>query len=214
MRKAGLTAVAVAGVLAAAAVVSLLVGSGSPRPAGTPTPSRTARPLVRSLATPPGSPELIAIPAIGVDSAVGSVVSTYVQGLWEIIPPLATDADLQRVYWWSEHAAPANPSKGTSYIYGHACTHYALCTFNRLDELGIGDLVWVTTVRGILEYRVVGMPIRLAKTADGIGASSIYNYSVVNRLVLITCAYAPDGSSPWNWAVITQLVAAAPTPQP
>jgi sortase (surface protein transpeptidase) len=159
-------------------------------------------------------PERITIGAIGVDAAVRGVVSAHQQGLWVIVPPMATNADLQRAYWWSEHAAPASPSNGTAYIYGHACSHYALCAFNRLRELAKGDLVTVTTVRGALTYRVAARPVRLAKTAAGIGASSIYDYGAVNRLVLITCGYAPDGSSPWNWVVITQLTAATPRGSP
>jgi hypothetical protein len=54
--------------------------------------------------------------------------------------------------------------------------------------------------------------MRLAKTAAGIGSSSIYNYGVVNRLVLITCDYAADGASPWYWVVITQLTGATTAP--
>jgi hypothetical protein len=228
MPKALLRTLAVAGALAAAAIVafSAIVGSGSPPSAtgsrapspathttatGSPAPSATA-PLRRSgpARIPPGPPQTITIPAIGVHTAVRSVVSTHQRGLWVIIPPMATNADLRRVYWWSEHAAPAAPSDGTAYIYGHACSHYALCAFNHLYRLATGDLVTVTTVRGALAYRVAAKPVRLAKTAAGIGDSFIYNYGAVNRLVLITCGYAPDGSSPWNWAVVTQLTAATP----
>jgi hypothetical protein len=216
MLNAVLRAVAVAGVLAAAAIVAFpaIVDSSSPPPVtGRPAPSGAATAPARGFGPariPPGLPETITIPAIGVDAAVRSVVSTHQQGLWVIVPPMATNADLRRVYWWSEHAAPADPSMGTAYIYGHACSHYALCVFNHLYMLAMGDLVTVTTVRGALAYRVVAKPVRLAKTAAGIGASTIYNYGVVNRLVLITCGYAPDGSSPWNWVVVTQLAAAAP----
>jgi hypothetical protein len=49
----------------------------------------------------------------------------------------------------------------------------------------------------------------LAKTSDGIGSSSIYKYGVANRLVLITCGYERNGSSPYNWVVIAQLRFAA-----
>ncbi|MBO0833119.1 MAG: class F sortase [Actinobacteria bacterium] len=203
--------------LAVAAILAFLaiVRSGSPPSATVSPPKLAATPSPHSLASarlPPGEPEWITIPAIGVHAAVRSVISTHTQGGWLIVPPMATNPDLWRVYWWREHAAPANPSKGTSYIYGHACSHYALCAFNRLHELAKGDLARVTTVHGTLTYRVVAKPIRLAKNASGIGASSIYNYGVVNRLVLITCAYTPDGSSPWNWVVITQLTAATRAP--
>jgi hypothetical protein len=154
----------------------------------------------------PGRPEEIAIPAIGLHTAIAGVVSTHEGGQWTIDPPKQTLAELQRVYWWSEHAAPADPSTGAAYLYGHACTSL-VCAFNDLHQLSAGDLVRVTTARGVLSYRVVKEPMRLAKTAAGIGSSSIYDYGVTNRLVLITCGYTPDGSSPFNWVVIAHLSA-------
>lgn len=202
-------AVAVVGVLVGVLVVATpAIPNPGSRPSGTAPPP----PSPPSAGLPPGGPERITIPVIGVRAAVRGVVSTHEQGLWVIVPPMATNADLRHVYWWREHAAPAAPSKGTAYIYGHACTHYSLCAFNHLPELAPGDLVRVTTTRGTLTYRVTAPPVRLAKTSAGIGASSIYDYSVVNRLVLVTCGYASNGSSPWNWVVITQLVAATPAP--
>ena len=142
---------------------------------------------------------------------VGRVVSTHYGRSWTIQPPERTWADLQRTYWWSERAAPADPSAGTAYIYGHACT-LATCAFNDLHRLSTGDLVRVSTTRGTLTYRVVAKPLRLAKTAAGIGSSFIYDSTVANRLVLITCGYTPTGSSPFNWAVIAQLTSASRAP--
>lgn len=175
-------------------------------PAGPTSPSRVAH----TSEVLPAQPERITIPAIGVDTAVGSVVSQHVSGTWMIKPPESTTSDLERAYWWSEHAAPGAPSTGTTYIYGHACTR-ANCAFDDLHLLHRGEVVWVHTAHSILSYRVLAEPLKLAKTAAGIGASSIYDYGVVNRLVLVTCGYAPDGSSPFNWAVIAQLVAAGQT---
>jgi LPXTG-site transpeptidase (sortase) family protein len=158
---------------------------------------------------PSGRPREIAIPAIGLHTAIGSVISTHAGGRWTIDPPKQTLGQLQRVYWWSEHAAPADPSTGAAYLYGHSCLSL-VCAFNDLDQVSKGDQVRVTTSRGVLSYRVVAQPIRLAKTAAGIGSSSIYNYGAANRLVLITCGYLPDGSSPFNWAVIARLATATP----
>lgn len=206
MRKAA----AVAVVIAAALVIAFLFITGRSSPPQAPgngaAPPAPSAPPAR---VPPGGPETIAIPAIRVHAAIRAVVSTHEQGNWLIVPPMSTNAELRRVYWWREHAAPAVPSKGTVYIYGHACTHYALCTFNNLHKLAPGDLVRITTTRGTLTYRAVTRPFRLAKTAAGIGASTIYDYGVRNRLILITCAYEPDGASPWNWVLITRLTAAA-----
>lgn len=152
----------------------------------------------------PGGPKRITIPAIGLHTAIASLVSKKEGGRWTIDPPRRTAGQLRRVYWWSEHAAPADPSTGTAYFYGHSCTNLA-CAFNDLHLLSTGDQIRVTTAHGVLSYRVAAKPIRLAKTSAGIGSSSIYNYGVANRLVLITCGYVRNGSSPFNWAVIAQL---------
>lgn len=165
------------------------------------------RPLPHPPDVPPAKPEWITIPAIGVDTTVGSVVSQHVNGMWTIKPPESTMGDLEQTYWWSEHAAPGAPSTGTTYIYGHACTRVS-CAFNDLHRLHRGEVVWIRTAQGLLHYRVLAEPMKLAKTPAGIGSSSIYEYGVANRLVLITCGYAPDGSSPFNWAVITKLAGA------
>lgn len=155
-----------------------------------------------------GGPKAITIPAIGLHTTIASLVSTKEGGRWTIDPPRRTAGQLQRVYWWSEHAAPAGTSRGTAYFYGHSCTNLA-CAFNDLHLLSTGDLVRVTTTHGVLSYRVTARPIRLAKTSAGIGSSSLYKYGVANRLVLITCGYVRNGSSPFNWAVIAQLRSAA-----
>lgn len=215
-------ALAAGGVLAAvAAVVAFLATSGgepfdraqpgSPAPTTQGQPASPAAGSRGTSAVPAGRPERIRIPAIGVDAPVAGVVSTHDRRGWTINPPEQTLAELRQAYWWSEHAPPADPSAGTSYIYGHACTRVA-CTFNDLRELAPRDLITVTTARGVLNYRVVGAPVRLAKTPAGIGSSSIYDYGVVNRLVLITCGYTPDGASPLNWVVIAQLVSASRAP--
>ena len=176
--------------------------------------SATAEPCARpskatGSAVEPGKPLRIDIPAIGLHTAIAGVVSTHDGGRWTIDPPKQTLGQFERVFWWSEHAATADPSTGAAYLYGHSCTHL-VCAFNDLDQVSKGDLVRIRTARGVLSYRVVAKPIRLAKTAGGIGSSAIYNYGVANRLVLITCGYLPDGSSPFNWVVIAHLTRAFP----
>lgn len=217
---------AVVGALAAAASIAFVTMAGDAfvRALDHGTPSTTARTTSctgpatgepcarRSTPTdskvPPGRPRAIAIPAIGLHTTIASVVSTHQASGWTIDPPKQTLAQLQRVYWWSEHAAPADPSRGAAYLYGHSCSSL-VCAFNDLRQLSTGDLVRVTTARGRLSYRVVAEPIRLAKTASGIGSSSIYDYGVAGRLVLVTCGYLPDGSSPFNWVVIAEVRGAA-----
>jgi hypothetical protein len=224
------TATAVVCALAVAAGLAFVVMTGDPLgPADQSSPPSTkvrttscsgtgargpcaARSGSSNTSVAPGSPERIAIPAIGLHAAVASVVSTHEGGSWTIDPPKQTLAQLRRVYWWSEHAAPADPSTGAAYFYGHACIGL-VCAFNDLHQVSRGDLVRVTTARGVLSYRVVTRPMRLAKTAAGIGSSSIYDYGVRDRLVLVTCGYTPDGSSPFNWVVIARLSGTTPTRQ-
>ena len=74
-------------------------------------------------AVEPGKPLRIDIPAIGLHTAIAGVVSTHDGGRWTIDPPKQTLGQLERVFWWSEHAAPADPSTGAAYLYGHSCTH-------------------------------------------------------------------------------------------
>lgn len=146
----------------------------------------------------------MSIPAIGVESDIGTVVSEHRGSAWVIQPPESTPEELNRVYWWSEHAAPGLPNAGTSYLLGHACAE-TQCVFNDLHTMTVGDEIVVTVDGAAHRYVVDREPMSFGKNAEGIGSSTVYDYSVDGRLVLITCGYGPDNSSNFNWVVFANL---------
>lgn len=158
-------------------------------------------------------PTKLAIPAIGLkvgydnSSDIGTVVSTHDSDGWTITPPEETWKDLQSAYWWSEtqySVLPGDPSHGSTFIYMHACSQVQ-CAGNLLHTLKAGDMIVLTTPKGVLRYRITKV-LKLDKSVQGIGASTeFYSYGVPNQLRLATCGYAADGSSPFNWAVIAAL---------
>jgi hypothetical protein len=179
--------------------------------AGPPSTSATSRPAAASV--PPARPVRLAIPAIGLlvgyraGSRVGTVRSQHIGRTWTITPPEATWADLQSAYWWSEprySALPGDPSSGTTFVFMHACLH-VVCAGNNLRRVRAGDVIRLTTAAGQLTY-TVRRTVRLDKSVAGIGASKVvYSYGHPDQLRLVTCGYAPDGTSPFNWAVLATL---------
>lgn len=171
-------------------------------------PAPSSAPL-KSVA--PARPSKLAIPAIGLDAQFGSpIVSTHDGEGWSITPPESTLQDLRLVYWWSEtkySALPGSPSKGTTFIYGHACRdpQYG-CAFDRLKNLTKGDKIELTAGKAVLTYRVTAL-LKLDKTPQGVGASrELYSYGESNKLRLVTCGYTAEGTSPFNWAALAVLV--------
>jgi hypothetical protein len=158
-------------------------------------------------------PTALAIPTIGLSvghdpgSHIGTVESRTVDGVWTITPPEASWVDLQSAYWWSQQrysALPGAPSAGTTFLYMHACSQVH-CAGNDLHRLRRGDAITLTTRTGVLHYRVDRL-LRLDKTPQGVGNNkTLYSYGRPDQLRLVTCGYAPDGSSPFNWAVIATL---------
>jgi hypothetical protein len=161
-------------------------------------------------------PAELDIPSLGVKAKFGQpIVQVWDGKEWTITPPEDTWEDLQRVYWWKEHELPG-PTQGTAYVYAHACPPSTQCAFNKLRLAKVGAMVRVVTDTYVATYRIV--PIdphqpfagvqQYAKTVKGIGSStsSVANFHVPGRLVLITCGYASDGSSPFNWVAFAQLV--------
>ncbi|HEV7146263.1 MAG TPA: class F sortase [Pedococcus sp.] len=179
----------------------------------TPTTGATGRRSRSAPVVPAALPTELAIPAIGLriggdpSSRIGTVVSTTVDGVWSITPPEASWEDLQSAYWWSQErysALPGAPSTGTTFVYMHACQQVR-CAGNDLHRLRPGDTITLTTRAGVLQYRVAAL-LRLDKTPQGVGSSkTLYSYGHRNQLRLVTCGYAADGSSPFNWAVIATL---------
>lgn len=162
----------------------------------------------------PAVPTSINVPSVGIHASIKPIASQHTDnGQWMVSPPRDTPLQLDTAYWWDEQqysAEPANPSHGTTFIYAHACQGLD-CAFDTLHESIVGNKIVLATPNGTLTYSVTKPPLDLAKTADGIGASTeVYDYGISNRLVLITCGYQPNGRSTFNWAVIADLVSAEP----
>lgn len=194
----------------------------SPTPgASTPSSSPPAKPTISPLnrKNERNWPTELNIPSIGVKASFGKpVVQRWDRklGEWVMDPPEATWEDLQKVYWWKQHVLPG-PATGTAYVYGHACIS-TQCAFNNLHLVKVGALVRAYVGPLVATYQIV--PINphhprsgvqsFEKTVQGIGSSVVYNYHVPGRLVLITCGYAGDGSSPFNWVAFAQLISVSP----
>jgi hypothetical protein len=69
--------------------------------------------------------------------------------------------------WIVQAAYPAIHSSGTTDIYGRACHHH-VCPFTRLKDSQVGDIIQVTTLVGVLTYRIdrIGSSAKKRMTVD------------------------------------------------
>lgn len=118
-------------------------------------------------------------------------------------PPHNTTQQWNTAAWIIQSTNPTQPSEGTAYIYGHACQGMR-CAFDDLVDARIGDTVRISTDTTTLTYRVdrIGIGPKTATALPDWAANS----TVPNRIVLVTCQYQPDGSSPNNLIVIAHLL--------
>jgi LPXTG-site transpeptidase (sortase) family protein len=117
-------------------------------------------------------------------------------------PPHQTAAQWDTAAWVQQSAYPSAHSRGTSYIYGHACHHHE-CSFTRLKDARVGDRVVAATSRARLTYQIkrTGLSPKSATALPSWAADS----TVPNRLVLVTCAYEQGDTSTDNIVVVAQL---------
>lgn len=117
-------------------------------------------------------------------------------------PPHATAAQWNTAVWVKQSSFPSPSSRGTSYVYGHACHHH-VCSFTELKDVSVGDRVTVTTPSHTLTYRVaeIGVSPKAASSLPSWASRS----NVPNRLVLVTCAYEQGDTSTENLVVVAQL---------
>jgi LPXTG-site transpeptidase (sortase) family protein len=120
-------------------------------------------------------------------------------------PPHETAAQWNTAAWVTQSAYPSAHSRGTSYVYGHAC-HYHQCSFTRLKDARVGDRVIATTARAALSYRIerIGISPKSAAALPSWAADS----TVPNRLILVTCAYEQGDTSTSNIVVVARLQSA------
>jgi hypothetical protein len=101
---------------------------------------------------------------------------------------------------------PTDTSRGTSYIYGHACHHH-VCAFTDLARVRPGASITVTSGGHATTYRVVRASAGFPKHGPGSLADrtgAITNRSIAHRIVLITCAYERGDVSLDNFVVVAR----------
>ncbi|MFP5375722.1 MAG: class E sortase [Acidimicrobiia bacterium] len=162
-------------------------------PAATPSPSDPPTTPATLPAGPPPTPEgdavaLIRIPSIGVDKAVVEGVSL---------------AALKRgPGHYPGTPLPGQP--GNAAIAGHRTTYGA--PFSRLDQLGPGDPILVTTRQGRFRYEVSST--RVVQPSE----TSVLDPTGDDRLTLTTCE--PKFSAARRLVVVADLVGEAAEPPP
>ena len=177
-------------------------GAAPSADAGPATPRSAPAPAVR---TPRGPVRLTVRTASGrqlVDTVVGGLDPVRRgDGYRPIDPPAWNQAVWVR---YRPLVRPTNTSRGTSYIYGHACHHH-VCAFTHLASVRPGGEVIVSSGAASATYRVVrasaGFPKRgPGSLADRTGA--IADRTIARRIVLVTCAYEQGDVSLNNFVVV------------
>jgi hypothetical protein len=131
-------------------------------------------------------------------------VAPFSVGSYQLVdPPHSTAREWNTAAWIVQSTYPTQPSRGTSYIYGHAC-QYIVCSFNNLKNAQVGDKAQITTHGVRLNYQVdrIGLSPKTASSLPEWASDS----TVPDRIVLVTCSYERDGASPDNLVVIAHLL--------
>lgn len=123
-------------------------------------------------------------------------------GTAEPIDPPHGDAQQWLTAAWIEQSPFPGPTGGggPSFVYGHAC-HYHVCSFTRLRDAQVGDLITVTTPSRVLTYRLCATG---SSAKAGNLAVPTCDGAAVN-LVLVTCAYEQGDQSNRNLVVAATL---------
>ncbi|MFF0346046.1 sortase domain-bontaining protein [Kribbella sp. NPDC004875] len=145
--------------------------TGQPGPASAQSTPSTSRTAVRA-----GRPTGISIPQLGVTAPVLAIKAVHAA----LTPP----SDPSTVGWWSAGAQPG-ARHGSAVITGHT-VHNGGGAFDELGKLVPGSVVQVTTVHGLLRYRV-GTVTTYRKATLAKRAAQVFDQTVAGRLVLVTC---------------------------
>ena len=129
----------------------------------------------------PGTPQLIRIPAIGVEADVIELGLNPDRSL-------EVPGDFEETGWYTGRSVPGEP--GPAIIAGHVDSYTGPAVFNRLQKLDDGDLVLID--------RSDGMTVRYIVTSNGEVAKSnfptdlVYGTTPEPTLRLVTCGGAFD----------------------
>jgi len=161
-----------------------------------PEPTRVSRPAPQvakgSVAEIPRS---LSVPALGIDSLVRPVSAE--DGV--LVPP----ADPRQLGWWQD-GARVGASAGSILITGHT-VHTGGGAMDHLSDLVVDDLIVVGTDRGDVDFTVTAVRY-YPKQSLADQASSTFDQSGPNRLVLITCERWNGTSYDGNTVVIAEPV--------
>ncbi len=187
--------------------------SASPSRRAVPRPSTTKKPKSKPTRQsqsrsqpPPGAGTAFSLTiSTGTGAIRAAVAPISAASNQPVDPPHQTAAQWNTAAWVTQSAYPSAHSRGTSYVYGHAC-HYHQCSFTRLKDARVGDHVIATTARAALTYRIerIGISPKSAAALPSWAADS----TVPNRLILVTCAYEQGDTSTDNIVVVARLQSA------
>jgi len=156
------------------------------------SPAAAAR--TTAVATGPGAPTRVVIPAIGVDAVVDPL-GLRPDGHVEV------PATFDRVGWYAGSAAPGAP--GATVLLGHIDSTTGPAVFYRLGRLRPGDEIVVdradVAITRFVVDRVAQFPTRRFPTAD------VYGPTPAPALRLITCAGPFHGRYRDNLVVFAHL---------
>lgn len=138
--------------------------------------SGPSAPAPTPAATPGVRPEVVVVPALGVEAPVTPIRT--VDGV--LTPP----SDPQEVGWWSGGARPG-ASEGAAVVTGHT-VHTGGGAFDDLETLSPGDRVVVRSGAEVLAYRI-GTVAVLSRDELARRSGEIFGPTGAPRLVLITC---------------------------
>lgn len=156
--------------------------AGSSPSQGKETVVPAADPMWIEVRRPDGS-IILKKPMGTVDGQVGSGID----------PKVWNRADL-----WAQSVQPQAPSWSTSVIYGHSCIHH-VCSFTDLHLARPGDLVILTTPKGVFTYLIYSVQ---HQPKDGMAHFSFGNADVG----LVTCILPGEGSEDDNRVVLGTLI--------
>jgi len=145
-------------------------------PTGTPAPVPSAPPPAPAAATPGVRPEVVVVPALGVEAPVTPIRT--VDGV--LTPP----PDPQQVGWWSGGARPG-AGEGAAVMTGHT-VHTGGGAFDDLETLSPGDRVLVRSGGEALAYRVGTVEV-MGRDELARRSGEVFGPTGPGRLVLITC---------------------------
>ncbi|MGY1716980.1 class F sortase [Geodermatophilus sp. SYSU D01106] len=168
-----------------------------------------ALPAAGAPADGPVVPARIAIPAIGVDTAVESRGTVRYENPFtgEAVDGYGVPASMRTTSWWSDGPAPG--SGRMAVLLGHAGADGG-AVFDPLPGLSAGDEVVLVDAGGaVLRLRVLGEPVTGLDKATPALAEALEGHPEGADLALVTCSGEYDeeaGASEDNTVVFADLV--------